>query len=495
MLQGEGKSYRGIKVKSDAASTTINGVVFTECSGIPLQTSSETLKLQAVTIDSPSYGMLLTADTTEVSLYDNTYVTTSSDKAIVCRNMNITTSPEAVSNGVASKLKVSGNILCCGEVTGTKNLTITEGAIIPIDEATFAKYAKGAFTVTFNANGGEVSEASRELLCDEAIGALPEPTRTGYSFAGWFTAAEGGEQISADKVFDDVNDITLFAHWNAIAFTANWNTGTGYTITVNRTASVYAHAPIGLLENGSTVYYGDDLTVTYAATTGYTLGSTGHKNLVVYGNVTSNDIYATATANSYTYTMKFVSNHGTSLGSVPVTKPYGTTYTYTPPAKSGYNTPGAQTIVWDSTTAKTVTFTYTPTGVSTSQNGPSGNWYVWDGKYGITYSTKLQYQNRTANSVQIKVVWTNTMLKNSYYGYAQYFTANIGGKSSGEKQIAASSLWTSYVSYDRTATADTGWITVTGLSATQQSVAISASYRDINGQSGSWSRNISIPTY
>ena len=40
---------------------------------------------------------------------------------------------------------------------------------------------------------------------------LPGAARDGYTFEGWFTAAEGGDAVTADTVFD--KDTTVFAHW------------------------------------------------------------------------------------------------------------------------------------------------------------------------------------------------------------------------------------------------------------------------------------------
>lgn len=314
-----------------------------------------------------------------------------------------------------------------------------------------------------------------------------------YSALDGFTLESSGEEVLT--VTGDITDKDIYVSAIPNSYSVSWATGTGYNITVKRISSPYKNAGTGMLASGDIVYYGDILSISYSADTGYTLGKTGNTSVTVAGDITSDSIYASASANSYTYNVVYKSSNGTDLGSTKVTYKYGTRNTISAPAKNGYNTPGAQIVAWDSTNAKTITFTYTPVGVSTSQQMASGNWYVWNGgSYGITYSAYAEYTNRTSNSVQIRVVWTNTMKKNSYYGYAQYFTANIGGISSGEKQIASSSTWNSYVSYDRTATADTGWITVS-VSPTQTSVGISASYRDVNSQSGSWSRNISIPAY
>ena len=66
-------------------------------------------------------------------------------------------------------------------------------------------------SVTFNANGGSVKETRRTVASGAAVGDLPEPTRTGYVFSGWWTAAEGGVRVDASYVVD--SSVTLYAHW------------------------------------------------------------------------------------------------------------------------------------------------------------------------------------------------------------------------------------------------------------------------------------------
>lgn len=53
---------------------------------------------------------------------------------------------------------------------------------------------------------------SEKITRGSAPGSLPTPTREGYAFEGWFTAAEGGEQIT-DKTVIDASTIRLYAHW------------------------------------------------------------------------------------------------------------------------------------------------------------------------------------------------------------------------------------------------------------------------------------------
>lgn len=72
------------------------------------------------------------------------------------------------------------------------------------------------YTVTFNANGGTCSEASRVVTYGETYDDdddMPIPTKAGQSFLGWFTDATGGTQIRNSTVVDVDAERTLYAHW------------------------------------------------------------------------------------------------------------------------------------------------------------------------------------------------------------------------------------------------------------------------------------------
>ena len=70
------------------------------------------------------------------------------------------------------------------------------------------------YTITFDAAGGDCDTASVRTDLDGKISTLPEASRDGYTFRGWFTAASGGEQVTLDKVYSA--DKTLYAQWEKI---------------------------------------------------------------------------------------------------------------------------------------------------------------------------------------------------------------------------------------------------------------------------------------
>ena len=66
------------------------------------------------------------------------------------------------------------------------------------------------YTVTYDANGGSCSTTSENA----SSVALPTPTRDGYTFNGWYTAATGGTLVgAAGDSYTPSADITLYAQW------------------------------------------------------------------------------------------------------------------------------------------------------------------------------------------------------------------------------------------------------------------------------------------
>lgn len=387
---------------------------------------------------------------------------------------------------------------------------ITAESIVEIvaDQTLKASWTANNYTVRFNLGDGTALADEKTVTYGQTYGDLPTPTRTGLSFNGWYTAEVGGSKITANMQVAIVKDTYLFAHWTANSYTARWSDGTGYSISVNRTASPYGGASIGSLTSGCTVFYGDEITVVYTAEDGYTLGECGAKRITINGNVTPNDIYATVTANEYTYSVIYQSSNGTSLGSATATYAFGTTNTITPPSYRGYNTPSSQSVKWDSTSGKTITFIYVPSDVSASQAYLSGTWHAGSQ---LNYSSILEYRNRTANSIEVRLRWTNTIQKGtSYYGFGQLVhIAYKDIRDSGYNASVTIAKNTRFYYFNEStgqgieheassASVYTNWLTIP-VSATQTSVKVYANYYASNHANGGVnqyiSKEVAIPAY
>ena len=83
----------------------------------------------------------------------------------------------------------------------------------------YAKWTANEYDVTFNVNdGNELDEAdkTKKVTYDKTYGQLPTPEKTGYGFRGWYTAAEGGDEITAETTVKITGSQTLYAHWEKL---------------------------------------------------------------------------------------------------------------------------------------------------------------------------------------------------------------------------------------------------------------------------------------
>jgi len=87
----------------------------------------------------------------------------------------------------------------------------------------YAKWTANTYTLTYNANGGTVSPASKTITFGSTYGTLPTPTRTGYTFGGWYTAASGGSAVSASTSVSTTGNRTIYAHWTPITYSITYN--------------------------------------------------------------------------------------------------------------------------------------------------------------------------------------------------------------------------------------------------------------------------------
>ena len=146
--------------------------------------------------------------------------------------------------------------------------------------------------LTLDANGGSCAVKTLAAASGAAVGELPVPTRTGYTFAGWFTASSGGTQVTGESVFDA--NATLYAHWAA---RDDSDGGSGspsgeYLITVDRVTGGTVRVNPGRADKGDTV------TITVTPKAGYELDE-----LTVTDSKGSELNVRSAGSNKYTFEM------------------------------------------------------------------------------------------------------------------------------------------------------------------------------------------------
>ncbi len=119
----------------------------------------------------------------------------------------------AVAGGSDSYKRLESGTLAAGtysiEREGSSNVRLAVIVLRIVDAGSTPQPT--TYTVTWNANGGTCATATSTIQENEAVGTLPEPTREGYTFDGWWTAAEGGTAVTSATII--TADITFFAHW------------------------------------------------------------------------------------------------------------------------------------------------------------------------------------------------------------------------------------------------------------------------------------------
>jgi uncharacterized repeat protein (TIGR02543 family) len=81
------------------------------------------------------------------------------------------------------------------------------------------------YTITFDSQGGgAVSPPTLMVTYNLPVGGpLPEPTKAGYDFSGWYSAVSGGVKYTDATVYQTADDITLYARWTPKRFTINFD--------------------------------------------------------------------------------------------------------------------------------------------------------------------------------------------------------------------------------------------------------------------------------
>jgi hypothetical protein len=72
--------------------------------------------------------------------------------------------------------------------------------------------------VIFDAQGGDIpSPMTKTVTLGATYGELAETARAGFAFEGWWTAVEGGVQVTPETRVQTLGDHTLFARWSRLA--------------------------------------------------------------------------------------------------------------------------------------------------------------------------------------------------------------------------------------------------------------------------------------
>lgn len=252
-----------------------------------------------------------------------------------------------------------------GQTTPTKNVTISAGTMGNLSYT--ANWQVNTYTVTFDANGGSVSPTSKTVTYDASY-TLPTPTRTGYTFAGWYN----GSTKYTGGTWKTASNTTLTASWTA-------NSGIAYVVNHHKQNIAGTGYDSPEVEN-LTGTAGASITPSVKSYTGFTAPATQNFTVAPDGTLVVDYYY---TRNSYTITM--VTNGGNTI--TAITQKYQSALTMPTPTRTGYTFGG-----WFTNAELTTSFTSTTMPSSnttvyaywTEENKPSE--FTYSGSSAITIS-------------------------------------------------------------------------------------------------------------
>ena len=269
------------------------------------------------------------------SQYTYTFAGWNTEISEVTGNATYTATYNSTANSYAVSLNAGGGTINSGNVT---SYTYGVGAALPTDltkigytfvgwyenedfsgsavavigadetgnKTFFAKWNANSYTVNFNANGGNVDTTSTTVTYDGTYGSLPTPTRTGYSFTGWFTDSENGNQVEIDTTVHITDTQTLYAHW----------VKTDYNVTVGENAN----GSVNIIPQVTTM--DNTVNVTITPDTGWevdTVTADGIEITKINDNqysfiMPAQDVTVNVTYKKIVYTISYGHENGTATG-------------------------------------------------------------------------------------------------------------------------------------------------------------------------------------
>lgn len=262
--------------------------------------------------------------------------------------VNKTHSSQSVKCG--SEIHSNGTYLD-DEDTASENVTIS---------------AKPSYTISYDANGGTGAPGSQTKWYGETLTlSTTEPTRTGYTFNGWYTAKSGGSKYGT--TYTSNSAATLYAQWTPVTYTVSYNANGGSGAPGNQTKT-----------------YGVNLTLssTKPTRTGYTFSGWNTNNSGTGTNYASGGTYsANAAVTLYakwteiTYSVTYDANGGSGApGSQTKRYTQNLTLSTTIPTKTDYNFLG-----W--ATSRDATAATIQPGATYSTNAALTLYAVWELAY------------------------------------------------------------------------------------------------------------------
>lgn len=252
-----------------------------------------------------------------------------------------------------------------GTYTANADLTLT------------AQWTPANYTITYNLNGGTVTGNPTGYTIESAAITLNNPTKTGYTFAGWTGTDLAGAQMNVTIPTGSTGDRAYTATWTPVVYQISYNLAGGSLAEgVSNPETYTIETPTFTLNNPTREGYD------FA---GWALaGVSGVSQSVTIESGSTGDRAYTATWTRKTYTISYNGLEGAAVAANPATYTIESdSFTLNNPTKAGYTFAGwsgtgidgtstSVTIAKGSTGDRTYTATWTPIEYTISYHGLEG---------------------------------------------------------------------------------------------------------------------------
>jgi len=280
----------------------------------------------------------------------------------------------------------------------------------------YAQWSANPLTITYNFTGASsTTGGSTSTITGGTVSSLPaDPTKSGYTFNGWFTASTGGSQILTGGAHGQSANFTLYAQWvplgsNTITFNSNSGSGTMSNQSTNVSTAITTN---------TFTRTGYSFTVWNTESGG---GGTTYADGATYSFAASITLYAQWSANTLNIT--YDTNGGSSITGGEATTVTGGTISSLPedPTQAGYTFKG-----WFTASTSGTQFT------TTSPHGQTANFTVYAqwtpiGGYSITFNPNGGSGSMSNQSSLISTAITSNTFARSGYTFTGWNTQSGGG--------------------------------------------------------------------
>jgi uncharacterized repeat protein (TIGR02543 family) len=295
------------------------------------------------------------------------------------------------------------NYTFLGWYTASSGGSLVTSSTVAAGNATiYAQWTPMNYTLTYNNNGGSGC-ANKSVTYGSTYGTLCTPTRSNYTFNGWFTASSGGSSVTSSTVTS--GNATIYAQWTPINYTLTYNNNGGSGCTSKTVTYGSAYGALCTPSRSNHTFLG-----WYTASSG---GSSVTSSTVTSGDAT---IYAQWLVNTCTITYapgisatiaNFPSSQTVNAGSyitisslVPSTTSYGFNgwsyggSTYAPNSSLGVCNGANYTLTATWVTNAVARYP----DVKVTVGGTTSNDYAYtSGSWGFKSVTSLNYQNQNSS--------------------------------------------------------------------------------------------------